>query len=86
MGMFDSIFIPCPNCKETVEVQSKAGPCTLKAFDPDKVPAVVAVDVDGDETFCNKCKKSWVVRTKKLKPVYRVKLVDKARFEEEDDA
>lgn len=44
MGMFDSVWFECPNCKSRIEAQSKGGDCYLNNYTPDKVPYDVARD------------------------------------------
>lgn len=61
MGMFDSVNFRCPECRGTVEVQSKAGPCNLENYSEDEVPAKVAADIVGEEAWCEACKRSWKV-------------------------
>ena len=58
MGMFDSIFVKCPNCKNKLEFQSKSGPCMLASFEGDKIPLMVAVGSEEDIVKCENCKKN----------------------------
>jgi len=69
MGMFDSVFVPCCKCLNPVEFQSKGGPCTLAAYDPEEVPADVASDLGGYVKECPKCKTPLEVRTDQLPTV-----------------
>lgn len=73
MGLFDSVYFLCPNgcetangCPETLEVQSKAGECTLSSFSPNAVPMVIAADIDGEQVWCGICGTGWVVRPQLL--------------------
>lgn len=45
MGMFDSLYVPCPECGCKVEFQSKAGQCSLDHYTLDDCPLVVLADV-----------------------------------------
>ena len=73
MGLFDSVYFGCPNgCEEAngvdveLEVQSKAGECTLASFSPRAVPMAIAADIDGEQVYCYLCKTTWVVRPERL--------------------
>lgn len=55
MGMFDSIYVKCPKCDTSQEVQSKAGECLLHSYDQDRVPIAIAADLNGEEVKCNHC-------------------------------
>jgi hypothetical protein len=55
MGCFDSVYIRCPECREQVEFQSKAGDCLLESFNEDNVPSKVALDINGEDETCPKC-------------------------------
>jgi len=65
MGMFDSVFAPCPVCGKLLEFQSKAGKCDLKKYTHTSVPAEIAADLIGadfddkpyDMEHC--CNKDW---------------------------
>lgn len=41
MGMFDSLYVPCPKCNTDVEFQSKGGHCVLASYTLDNVPTDV---------------------------------------------
>ena len=57
MGMFDTLLIKCPKCRETVAFQSKAGPCDLMdyRYGLDDVPLPILADMDGQQEPCPKC-------------------------------
>jgi hypothetical protein len=48
MGMFDTVQAPCPSCGTTLQFQSKEGWCVLNNFSLNKVPLVIALDLDED--------------------------------------
>lgn len=65
MGMFDRVYFTCPNgCEEPIEVQSKAGQCTLASFSQSRVPWSIATDIIGDAAYCEACRRSFFVRRK----------------------
>ena len=39
MGLFDEVYLHCPECGEIIEAQSKAGECSLRAYTEDSVAA-----------------------------------------------
>lgn len=45
MGMFDSVYVPCPDCKTLTEFQSKAGECDLSSYNLGNVPGVILSDL-----------------------------------------
>lgn len=93
MGMFDSVYAPCPDCGEPVEFQSKSGPCQLKNYRAESVPAVVAEGCNGDESRCTKC--DTHLKLKALsKParvqmqavrVYSLEIEEGIHFEDDDE-
>lgn len=56
MGCYDSVTVPCPNCKCIVEFRSKARNCNFELYPIDKVPASIAEDLDGSQECCRDCK------------------------------
>ncbi len=67
MGMFDRIWIECPECKEMVEFQSKAGGCALDDYyirggQPTAIPRAILDDIMLDSHQCEKC--GHIVRLK----------------------
>lgn len=54
MGMFDTVWLPCPNCGKQVGFQSKAGECILRDYSC-AAPIAIAEDVDGDTESCEGC-------------------------------
>lgn len=54
MGMFDSLYVRCRECREEVEFQSKAGDCSLHSYTLTTCPASVAGDLIGASMTC-KC-------------------------------
>lgn len=63
MGMFDSVNFSCPSCISIIEVQSKAGECTLATFSSSDVPSRIAEDIDGEWAYCESCQKTFQVAT-----------------------
>ena len=57
MGMFDSLYVSCPECGDIVEFQSKAGDCNLISYEKTNVPIAIAIDLDGKVVLC-KCGKA----------------------------
>ncbi len=60
MGMFDSVYVDCPNCGGSVEMQTKAGECYLERYTLDDAPAALLIDILNDPAWCRHCK-SWFV-------------------------
>lgn len=53
MGVFDSVFVRCPRCGDTLEFQSKEYCASQNVFGAQSVPLNVAEGVDGDVKTCN---------------------------------
>ena len=55
MGMFDRVWIPCPNCGDKIEFQSKGGECRLYDYTLTDAPDNVLGDILGDQYKCEHC-------------------------------
>jgi len=55
MGMFDSVYIRCPDCGTAVEFQSKSGDCILGQYTLDNVPSDVLAGLHKDKEICPEC-------------------------------
>lgn len=55
MGMFDSVVAPCTKCGGRVEFQSKAGACFLDEYPMERVPGVIAAEIDNTTAACDDC-------------------------------
>ena len=55
MGMFDSLYVDCPNCLSPLEFQSKAGECSLARYTLKDLPLKIAIDLEGKFKTCLKC-------------------------------
>jgi len=53
MGIFDSVYVTCPDCGKEHEIQSKAGDPYLNRFTLDTAPAVVLADINGAAVSCD---------------------------------
>jgi hypothetical protein len=55
MGMFDTVYMNCPECDETIEFQSKSGECMLRTYSQNSVPPDVFRGIVGDTEWCEAC-------------------------------
>jgi uncharacterized Zn finger protein len=63
MGMFDSVWVKCPNCGTANEFQSKGGGCALIDYTLEDAPADVLSDVNRHAPVsCSKCGNSYKVK------------------------
>lgn len=63
MGMFDSVWVPCPKCGALAEFQSKGGDCSLTDYTLDNAPPEVLGDVNRHSPqTCEKCGTTFRVR------------------------
>ena len=61
MGMYDTVCFTCPACDSPLEVQSKAGSCTLSMIDSMEVPLGIADNIVGEHVQCDSCNKTFRV-------------------------
>lgn len=72
MGMFDTVYITCPNCGNREGVQSKSGRCFMEEYTTiDTAPMDVMADVLG-YNICYSCGESFIVELAS-KPTYTVR-------------
>ena len=67
MGMYDSVMVNCPNCKEEHEFQSKSGDCYLGSYTLENVPDDVLLDINRHSPYACSCGTNFAVdiQTKK---------------------
>lgn len=61
MGMFDSVYVHCPECGETNELQSKSGECSLHTYLLNDAPLDVMVGID-QSNYCKFCYKQFKLK------------------------
>lgn len=64
MGVYNKIFVNCPNCGELVEFQSKSGSCMLESFHIKSVPENEVQGILGDTRVCECGKKVTIMDIK----------------------
>lgn len=69
MGMFDSVWVKCPNCGDENEFQSKSGECVLANYDLDNCPADVLENVNRHAPLKCECGVMYQVDIKEKKAV-----------------
>lgn len=56
MGMYDKVWVICPNCGNQVEFQSKSGDCSLNNYTLHNAPDKVLEGLlDDDYRTCETC-------------------------------
>ena len=60
MGMFDSVMVTCPKCRNKMEFQSKALDCLMEVYTLETAPAEILLDIMNSPHFHVKCGQ-WVV-------------------------
>lgn len=56
MGCFDTIFVPCPDCGQKEEAQTKAGDCSMKIYKLEDAPPIILSGVNDWAPFtCANC-------------------------------
>lgn len=81
MGMFDSVYVKCPDCEQEVEIQSKAGACILSSYTLDNAPPEILLDIANDTVWC-KNEHTFYIRTQVISHASIVS--DAARSEDDD--
>ena len=61
MGLFDSVLFECPDCSDYIEVQSKAGECSLTEYPAKAVPVEIAKQLEGNIVCCQYCNKNFTI-------------------------
>lgn len=61
MGCFDTLTVPC-QCGGKIDFQTKAGKCLLRVYTLHDVPDALIEDMMGDEAYCDKCHRKYVVK------------------------
>lgn len=79
MGMFDSLYMDCPNCghKKSLEFQSKSGECLLNEYTVENIPNEVLAGLHSYGSKCRNCGKIYkpVVKEQQVVKVYTIVLV-----------
>jgi len=73
MGMYDTVYVHCPDCGALVGFQTKVGRCNLKEYHGDNVPSHIARGVDGETNTCPGCKVDVSIHVQS--PIPRVAMV-----------
>lgn len=55
MGMYNSLYVQCPQCNHRIEFQSKAGNCSLDRYKLQNCPPEIALDLDRESKECDHC-------------------------------
>ena len=63
MGVYDTVFVPCPDCGEVYPAQSKSGDCLLQDFELNEAPHDVMADVNRHAPFTCECGCVFEVKT-----------------------
>lgn len=63
MGMYDSVYVPCPKCGELTDFQTKSGNCTLSEYTLENAPEDVLFDINRHSPYtCNNCQTKFSVK------------------------
>ena len=62
MGMFDSLYVICPECKNLIEFQSKAGCCCLQTYSIDDCPPEVLIALKDESGICPNCSRVVTIK------------------------
>jgi len=62
MGMYDTVWVNCPQCNEEIDFQSKSGDCSLEYYTLDGCPNDVLQDVNRHAPIiCENCQTKVMV-------------------------
>ncbi len=59
MGLFNSLYIKCPDCGNELEFQSKSGECAMSVYNDSNLSPTVAVGMDDDIVRCDFCNNNF---------------------------
>ena len=76
MGMFDSVYVECPYCGSSNELQTKRGECILGNYSLDNAPPQVLLGIKGNQE-CYKCGELFNVGVQCLTRAWVEKLEEK---------
>lgn len=78
MGVYNNLYVSCPRCGESLEIQSKAGPDSCSTYyDHQDIPTEVIDDIDEDGVYCNTCEQPWrIIARAKMRPVNEILVVE----------
>jgi len=63
MGCYDTVLVPCPNCGELYQAQSKSGDCSMSEFDLSTAPNDVMENINRHAPFeCERCGTNFRVK------------------------
>ena len=68
MGLYDSVWVECPNCGKENEFQSKSGECNLFDYTLENCPDNVLEDVNRHSPYYCECCALYEVDIAKRKP------------------
>ena len=69
MGMFDSVYVECPQCETENEFQTKSGDCLLNKYSLNDCPDDVFADVNRHSPCtCEECGTAYSVDMETRKP------------------
>lgn len=74
MGMYDTVLIPCPNCKAEQDEQTKAGDCLLNVYNINVLPPDIADRFAGREFHCDQCGTEFALARNERRPPKTVAL------------
>ena len=60
MGMFDTVETHC-SCGHVMEIQSKAGECSLQTYNISRVPDEIAQSLQDKKIQCFTCGKMYII-------------------------
>lgn len=64
MGVYNSIYVPCPDCGNNIEFQSKSGSCQLSTYSISDCPEKEVEGIMGDSWCCENCGADVVIAKK----------------------
>ena len=70
MDLYDTIFVPCPKCRQRREFQTKSGPCKLMSYSLEYAPIEALFNINREAPKnCTRCGTWFQVNIELRKPV-----------------
>lgn len=70
MGLFDTVWLKCPECSSKINIQTKAGSCELQEYYINIAPPDILGSLNGLESNCPECGKLYHIKVQCIVSIY----------------
>lgn len=72
MALFDRVWIGCPQCSYPIQIQTRAGNCSMMDYTLVSAPQEILLSISKGEINCDGCESKWQLLYPGLSLVRRV--------------